>query len=62
MVGADAVLDVKQIARWSGCLGNAVTVRPIPGAKHDVFLSPKPAREAAYSTIDAWLRDSALGC
>ena len=60
MVGSDAVLDVKQIARWSGCLGNAVTVRPIAGAKHDVFLSPKPAREAAYATIDAWLRDSAL--
>ncbi len=60
VVGSDAVLDVKQIARWSGCLGNAVTVRPIPGAKHDVFLSPKPAREAAYATIDAWLRDSAL--
>ena len=54
-VGADAVLDVKQIARWSGCLGNAVTVRPIAGAKHDVFLSPKPARDAAYAEIDTWL-------
>jgi alpha-beta hydrolase superfamily lysophospholipase len=60
VVGADAVLDVKQIARWSGCLGNALTVRPIDGAKHDVFLSPKPARDAAYATIDAWLRDAAL--
>ncbi|MGJ9423097.1 alpha/beta hydrolase [Aeromicrobium sp. CF3.5] len=55
VVGADAVLDVKQIARWAGCLGNEVTLRPIEGAKHDVFLSPAPARAAAYATIDAWL-------
>lgn len=60
VVGADAVLDVKQIARWTGCLGNALTVRPLDGAKHDVFLSPKPAREAAYAEIDSWLRGSDL--
>lgn len=60
VVGADAVLDVKQIARWSGCLGNALTVRPLAGAKHDVFLSPKPAREAAYAEIDSWLRGTDL--
>ena len=29
---ADAVLDVKQIARWAGCLGDAVTVGADPGA------------------------------
>ena len=35
----DAVLDVKQIARWAGCIGNRTTVVPITDAKHDVFLS-----------------------
>lgn len=31
------VLDVAQIARWSGCLGNETTVVPVPGALHDVL-------------------------
>ena len=35
----DAVLDVKQIARWAGCIGNRSTIVPIVDAKHDVFLS-----------------------
>ncbi len=57
---ADAVLDVKQIARWAGCLGNAVTSLPIPGARHDVFISKDEPRRAAYAAVDAWLRSSAL--
>ncbi|MDL9936280.1 alpha/beta hydrolase [Gordonia sp. ABSL1-1] len=52
---ADAVLDVSQIARWSGCLGGRVSVVPIPGARHDVFLSREAARERAYREVDAWL-------
>ena len=44
---ADTVLDVRQIARWAGCLGNEVTSVPIADARHDVFLSlPRPRREA----------------
>ena len=57
---ADAVLDVKQIARWAGCLGDAVTSLPIPDARHDVFLSLKEPREAAYDAVDAWLRATAV--
>ena len=39
----DAVLDVNQIARWAGCVGNRTTIVPIVDAKHDVFLSlPEP--------------------
>ena len=53
---ADAVLDVKQIARWSGCLGDQVTVVPIDGAKHDVFISREEPRRAAYAAVDQWLR------
>lgn len=57
---ADAVLDVKQIARWAGCLGDAVSVVPIEGARHDVFISADGPRKAAYAAVDAWLRSSRL--
>ena len=57
---ADAVLDVKQIARWAGCLGGALTSLPIEGAKHDVFISKDEPRKAAYAAVDAWLRSTAL--
>ncbi len=51
----DAVLNVKQIARWAGCVGNRTTTVPITDAKHDVFLSMPGPREAAYRELAAWL-------
>ncbi|MCT7659410.1 alpha/beta hydrolase [Mycobacterium deserti] len=51
----DAVLDVKQIARWAGCIGNRTTIVPIPDAKHDVFLSVTEPRRIAYAELDRWL-------
>jgi alpha-beta hydrolase superfamily lysophospholipase len=57
---ADTVLDVTQIARWAGCLGNETTVVPIEGARHDVFLSLPAARERAYAAVDAWLSQHRL--
>lgn len=54
---ADTVLDVRQIARWSGCLGNRNITVPIDGALHDVFLSAPAVRAAAFSEVDAWLED-----
>ncbi len=51
----DAVLDVKQIARWAGCIGNRTTVVPITDAKHDVFLSVPESRRTAYDELDRWL-------
>nr|WP_173839669.1 alpha/beta hydrolase [Mycolicibacterium rutilum] len=51
----DAVLDVRQIARWAGCIGNRTTVVPIVDAKHDVFLSLPEPRRAAYRELDGWL-------
>ena len=57
---ADVVLDVRQIARWAGCLGDAVSVVPIDGARHDVLLSKAGPRKAAYDAIDAWLRGHQL--
>jgi alpha-beta hydrolase superfamily lysophospholipase len=51
----DAVLEVKQIARWAGCIGNRTTIVPIADAKHDVFLSVPDSRQAAYHELDSWL-------
>ncbi len=51
----DAVLDVTQIARWAGCIGNRTTVVPITDAKHDVFLSVRESRNIAYRELDGWL-------
>jgi alpha-beta hydrolase superfamily lysophospholipase len=55
MQRGDAVLDVAQIARWAGCVGNRTTVVPIADAKHDVFLSLAEPREVAYRELAAWL-------
>ena len=51
----DAVLDVTQIARWAGCIGNRTTVIPVTDAKHDVFLSLPQPRQMAYRQLDLWL-------
>ena len=55
MERGDAVLDVAQIARWAGCVGNRTTIVPITDAKHDVFLSLAEPRQAAYRELSAWL-------
>ncbi|MCX4094233.1 alpha/beta hydrolase [Nocardia sp. alder85J] len=52
---SDTVLDVRQIQRWSGCLGQRTTIVPIEGARHDVFLSSAPVRKHAFAELDAWL-------
>ena len=57
---ADVVLDVRQIARWAGCLGGETTVAPIAGARHDVFLSRPEPRQQAYARLDRWLGEHAL--
>jgi alpha-beta hydrolase superfamily lysophospholipase len=57
---ADTVLDVRQIARWAGCLGGETTVVPIRDARHDVFLSVPDVRKQAYDRLDTWLRDHDL--
>jgi alpha-beta hydrolase superfamily lysophospholipase len=57
MQRGDAVLDVTQIARWAGCIGNRSVIFPVPDAKHDVFLSLAQPREVAYRQLDLWLDD-----
>jgi alpha-beta hydrolase superfamily lysophospholipase len=53
----DAVLDVTQIARWAGCIGNRTTIVAVADAKHDVFLSLPQPRQRAYRHLDLWLDD-----
>jgi alpha-beta hydrolase superfamily lysophospholipase len=53
----DAVLDVTQIARWAGCIGNRSTIIPVADAKHDVFLSTRRPRQMAYRELGRWLDD-----
>ncbi len=57
MQSGDAVLDVTQIARWAGCIGNRTTIIPIADAKHDVFLSMPRPREVAFRELGRWLDD-----
>lgn len=52
---ADAVLDVRQIQRWSGCLGDRTNIVPIDGARHDVFLSSAKPLADAFAELDGWL-------
>ena len=52
---SDNILDVRQIARWAGCLGDETHVVPVAGARHDVFLSLAEPRAAAYAALDRWL-------
>ncbi|MDO9378135.1 MAG: alpha/beta hydrolase [Nocardioidaceae bacterium] len=54
---ADTVLDVRQIARWAGCLGGETTVVPVVDARHDVFLSLPEPRRSAYEHLGRWLDD-----
>ncbi|MGV0352407.1 alpha/beta hydrolase [Corynebacterium confusum] len=52
---ADAVVDVSQTVHWAPRLGNDITVCPILGARHEVFLSLPPARREAFEISSHWL-------
>ena len=49
------LLVVDDIAKRSLQLGREVTVARIDGALHDVFLSRRPVRAAAYAAVTKWL-------
>ncbi len=51
---ADAVLDWRQVARWSRTLGPNTTVLAFPGALHDLVLSRAEIRDAVFSELFAW--------
>jgi alpha-beta hydrolase superfamily lysophospholipase len=56
ITGADIVLDVEHIARWSSGLGPHVTIVRIDGGMHDLVLSAKPARDRVFIELARWIR------
>ena len=52
---SDIVLDVNLMAKWVHKLSHHVTLVRVPGALHDVTLSPAPIRERVFSEITRWL-------
>lgn len=53
---SDVVLDVKDIGRLSGRLGNNVKKVVIPGGMHDLVLSKKSSREMFYRELFIWTK------
>ncbi|GAB3801741.1 alpha/beta hydrolase [Humibacter antri] len=56
MCGADTVLDVDRVAERVTKLGALVTIARFEGALHDILLSRRPIRQAAYARLSRWLR------
>lgn len=54
-LAADVVLNVDAVAKRSLDLGQDVTLHRIPGAFHDVFLSPAAVRAQAYAGMGRWV-------
>lgn len=57
-LAADVVLNVDAVAKRSLDLGNDVTLHRVPGAFHDVFLSPPEVRTRAYRDMGRWVEAS----
>ncbi|GAB2848042.1 alpha/beta hydrolase [Actinoallomurus bryophytorum] len=53
--GADVVLDVDDIARWSTRLGPHVTCVRVDGGLHDLALSAEPVRKKFFTELDRWM-------
>lgn len=52
---ADTVLDVDEVAKAALKLGPEMTVLRIEGALHDIFISAREPRAAAYAALDRWV-------
>lgn len=51
---ADVAINVDRVAHRALSLGENVTIVRVPGAMHDIFLSPAPIRRRAYARTAAW--------
>jgi alpha-beta hydrolase superfamily lysophospholipase len=51
---SDIVLDVNLMAKWVHKLSTHVTLARVPGALHDVTLSPTPVRDRVFDEITRW--------
>ncbi len=55
MLQTDTILDVAPMVRRAAELGHIVTIRRLPGALHDVFLSRRDVRQEAIGATAWWL-------
>jgi alpha-beta hydrolase superfamily lysophospholipase len=55
LMRTDVVLDVERMRRRAAQLSRHVTIAQVPGALHDVVLSPEPARTRVYDELQRWL-------
>lgn len=55
MLETDIILDVVPMVRRAAELGDNVTIRRLPGALHDVFLSRSEVRRSAVEAATWWL-------
>ena len=55
MLESDIILDVVPMVRRAAELGHDVTIRRLPGALHDVFLSRPEVRGAAVRAAAGWM-------
>jgi alpha-beta hydrolase superfamily lysophospholipase len=53
--GADSVLDVDHMARWTPALGRRTTLVRIEGGLHDLALSAEPARKQLFDEAGRWI-------
>ncbi|GAB2985441.1 alpha/beta hydrolase [Saccharothrix stipae] len=52
---ADTVLDVEHMRQWGPKIGKRVTIVPVEGGMHDLFLSAEPVRRRALAEVDEFL-------
>jgi alpha-beta hydrolase superfamily lysophospholipase len=55
VLSTDVVLDVERMRRRAGQLSRHVTIVQVPGALHDVTLSPEPALSRVYDELDRFV-------
>lgn len=56
-VDTDLILDVRSMERFADRVSGEVTDRPVPGARHDVFLSRPDVLEVVLDHLGDWLDD-----
>ena len=55
VLSTDVVLDVERMRRRAAQLSRHVTIVQVPGALHDVTLSPEPALSRVYEELDRFV-------
>ncbi len=55
LMSTDVVLDVERMRRRAAGISRHVTIVQVPGALHDVTLSPEPARSRVFEELDRFL-------